>query len=180
MVLVFAAEARRGKHSVMAEQPENEVYLSAQHIREWKGEYEALITERSTLNAQITELQGKQGEVSAKIASIGQKLQLAIPFSPGLSEWIQEQEFSATPDNVTLTNAILKAFLRVPGGHAMPRQNIAHYLPQVGYPAQKLQANPNYLYIALKRLVDRKLIEEAHSGHFRLTNEGRMAAQKQR
>lgn len=159
---------------------DDEIYLSAKHIRDWKADYEASVTEASAIAAQITDLQSKHTQLTSKVHGLRTKIQLAIPFSPGLGEWIQEQEFNSSGDNVTLTKAILKSVAQIPGGHPMNCQTITAQVPRFGYPPQKLNSNPNYLYIALKRLTDRKLLEEIQpgSGNFRLTNEGRMEAQK--
>jgi hypothetical protein len=156
---------------------DDEVYLSAKHIRDWKAEFEALTIEQSGVSVQINSLQKRHTELANKIQSLRQKLHLAIPFSPSLGEWIQEKEFDATPDNVTLTDAILKAIVRFQvANRNMLQQNVQ----QFGYPAQKLQSNPNYLYIALKRLKDRKFIEEAPPDQFRLTSAGQAEAAQKR
>lgn len=160
------------------EQPD-EVYLSAQLIRQWMAEYTTLLAERTSLSAQQIELQRKMNEVGSKIQVLGNKLRAAAPFSPKILEWMQEQEFDQI-ENVALTDAILKALLRIPPGSAMNRNILQNTVPQLGYPAQKLQANPNYLYIALKRLADRNLITEAPPGHFSLTGPGRVEAQTKR
>jgi hypothetical protein len=157
---------------------DDEVYLSAKHIREWKADYEASINEASVIAAQINELQAKHAQIASKIQGLKQKIHLAIPFSPGLGEWIQEQEFNSSGDNVTLTKAILKSLAQIPPGHPMPRQNIPMLVPRFGYPQQKLNSNPNYLYIALKRLTDRKLLEEMPGGNYKLTDVGRIESQK--
>jgi hypothetical protein len=157
---------------------DDEVYLSAKHIRDWKADYEASINEASVVSAQITELQAKQTQLASKIQGLKQKIHSAIPFSPSLGEWMQEQEFDSSGDNTTLTKAILKTLAQVPVGHPMNRGNIPGMVPRFGYPQQKLSSNPNYLYIALKRLTDRKLLEEMPGGNYRLTDMGRMEAQK--
>lgn len=157
---------------------DDEIYLSAKHIRDWKADYEASVNEASAIATQIQELQAKQSQLANKILVLKQKIHSAIPFSPSLGEWIQEQEFNSSGDNVTLTKAILKSLAQLPLGHAMNRQQIPQLVPRFGYPPQKLNANPNYLYIALKRLADRKLVEEVPGGSFKLTETGRTEAQR--
>jgi DNA-binding PadR family transcriptional regulator len=55
----------------------------------------------------------------------------------------------------------------------MSKSIIMQTVHQYGYPQQKLQANPNYINIALKRLIDRRLIYEGPSGHYAITDAGR-------
>lgn len=157
---------------------ENEILLSAKQVRDWKAEYEALITQQSALVTHIHDLQRQHAELVNKAQVVMNKIHGALPFLPELGEWIQEQQFNSSGDNATLTKAILKTLTLVPIGHAMNRQQIPQHVARFGYPPQKLQANPNYLYIALKRLVDRKYLEEVPGGSFRLTQTGRTEAQK--
>lgn len=163
----------------MTDQPnDDEVYLSAQLIRQWQAEYSQLLTERASLTDQQAEIQKRMNEVASKIQSLGNKLRAAAPFSPKILEWMQEQEFE--PENVALTDAILKALLRTHPNQRINRNMLQQLVPQAGYPANKLQANPNYLYIALKRLADRNLIIEDPPGHFQLTGTGRVEAHTKR
>lgn len=157
---------------------ENEVLLSAKLVRDWKAEYEALTAEQSALVTHINDLQKQHTELGNKAQKVMAKIYGAVPFLPELSQWIQEQQFNSSGDNATLTKAILKSLAQFPPGHAMNRQQIPQQVQRFGYPQQKLTANPNYLYIALKRLTDRKLLEEVLGGSFRLTETGRMEAQK--
>jgi len=54
-------------------------------------------------------------------------------------------------------------------GRPVPRDGIKANLPGIGgYPLARLNANPNYLYTAINRLVKRDEIEESPSGHFRM------------
>jgi hypothetical protein len=161
----------------MTENEEDRVYLSAKDIRQWKDEYAALIAERMALANEFTDLQKRQTDVGNRIAALGQRLRQAVPFSPELAAWLEDQDFNL-PENVALTDAILKSLLRTHLNAPMQRQAIQQMVPQLGYPAQKLQSNPNYLYIALKRLSDRNLIVEAPPHHFRLTDQGRAEASK--
>jgi hypothetical protein len=163
----------------MPENTENEIYLSAQLVREWQDEYVALTSHRTDLTREQEALIKQINEANARLGVLLHKIKAAAPFSPKILEWLQEQEFVAQPDNVALTDAILKVFLRFATGIPIPRQNFVNVLPSVGYPAQKLNANPNYLYIALKRLRERELIEEVGgAGHFVITPKGRAEAQK--
>ncbi len=164
----------------MADQEESEVYLSGTHIRQWKADYEALLAERATLAGQMAELQQKQNAVNTNIQNLANKLRLAIPFAPGLSEWLEDQDFNLSPETTALTDAILKALMQIPPGHQIQPVQIQGLVPRFGYPQQKLQANPNYLYIALRRLVVRGFVEEPMKGTYRLTQPGRTQAQQRR
>ena len=159
----------------------DEVYLSTSLIREWKAEYEAAVSERNALVVQIHELQQKQSAFDAKIQSLTNKIKSATPFAPDLSEWLEEQSFNQSNETLALPDAILKLMIRIfpMNGHVQAFQ-IQQHLPQVGYPQQKLSATPNYLGIALKRLVGRNLLAESPKGQFRLTTQGRMHAQQLR
>ena len=205
MLGITLVAARQPERSSMTNE-NSTVYLSEPMICGWQDEYVSLAAARTELTAQVSEMNKKVGEIDTKLTELIQKIRAAVPFNPTLGEWVQEQEFEAQPDNVALTDAILKAFLRFPQAavvhaaarhHRLPpglrqqivnqpppapptinRQQIVQILPSVGYPAQKLNANPNYLYIALKRLLKRELIEEPSPGQFRITPKGRMEAQK--
>jgi hypothetical protein len=155
-----------------------EIYLSAKIVRQWMADYTSLIAQRAALGQQITELQSKQNQVVQKISEVTSKLYGAGQLLEPVRDWIIEQEFNAQPDNTTLPKAILTVLSRTPGGHPVPRQNIQSLIAGAGYPQQRLQQNPNYLYIALKRLLDRKLIQEGPAAHYQLTNDGRAEAQK--
>jgi hypothetical protein len=165
----------------MSDPNETEVYLSAAHIREWKADYEAALTERSVLAGQLIKLQQNQQAVVERIQSLANKLRAAIPFAPELSEWLEEQDFNRSAENLALPDAILKVMVRIfPANAHVPGHQIHQHLPQVGYPPQKLQATPNYLGIALKRLVARGLLQEAQKGQYGLTQPGRVHAQQLR
>jgi hypothetical protein len=158
---------------------EGQIFLSEKLIQQWKVEYVSLFGERNQLSEQLKEVQSKQNVVTAKIQEIGNKLRSATAFSPPLAEWMIEQEVESA-ENIPLTTAILKALLRLHQNQAMNRNNLQVLVPQLGYPAQKLQANPNYIYIAIKRLLERKppLIREHPPGHYMLPPEGRAEAMK--
>jgi seryl-tRNA synthetase len=157
---------------------EDLVYLSERLIRQWMDEYVSLNAQRARLIAQVDELQNKINELHPIIQNLNTKIRAAVPFSSKVGEWIEEQEANS-PDNIALTDAILKTLLRVTNPTvALQRSTLQTSVAQFGYPAHKLQANPNYLYIALKRLIDRKLIMEEPAHHFRLTDTGRAEAQQ--
>jgi hypothetical protein len=156
---------------------EGQIFLSEKRVQQWKDEYIRLLGEQRTLAVQSKELQNKQTAVNNQINEIGHKLRSAIPFSPPLSEWMTEQEIDRG-ENIPLTTAILKSLLRVPVGHRMNRMAVQQTVPQLGYSPQKLQATPNYLHIALKRLLERKLIIENPAGSYLLTEAGRAEAVK--
>jgi len=164
---------------MLNQQADNEiVYLSEKLIRQWMDEYVSLNAERARLIAQVAELQKKIGELQPIIQNLNNKIRAAVPFSPKVAEWIEEQE-SNSPDNIALTDAILKSLLRVMNPTvALQRVTLQGTVTQLGYPEHKLQANPNYIYIALKRLIDRKLIMEEPAHHFRLTDAGRVEAEQ--
>jgi hypothetical protein len=164
----------------MTENAEDTVYLSEQLIRRWQDEYVGLASERADVTTQVDQLNKRVTEINGKLTALQNKLKSAVPFNPKLIEWLQEQEFMAQPENVALTDAILKVFLRFPAPQQIPRQNFNNILPAVGYSPQRLQANPTYLYIALKRLIVRELIEEPTPGQFRITNKGREEAMKKK
>src|ERR1700721_954540 len=107
----------------MADDEENEVYLSAKLIRQWQDEYVELVNERTTLTTQINELNQKAGVIISKLGPLMNKKKAAAPFSGKIAEWIQEQEFNSAPDNVTLTSAILKALVR---NQVMNRNMLQH------------------------------------------------------
>jgi hypothetical protein len=161
-------------------QAEDEVYLSEQLIRQWMDEYVSLNAERVRLIAQVDEFQKQIGELLPVIQNLDNKIRAAVPFSPRVARWIEDQEDNS-PDNIALTDAILKALLRVTNPTvALQRTTLQTTVTQLGYPAHKLQANPNYFYIALKRLIDRKLIMAEPAHHFRLTDTGRMEAEQKK
>lgn len=156
----------------MPDEEDNQVYLSSQHVRQWMTEYSEAIDARIGLQTQANEIQQKVNELTTKIQALGTKLKSAMPFEPKIAEWMTEREFDAT-ENIPLTNAILRGLFRIPLGQFVQRNQIHSLVQQVGYPLQKLQANQNYLYIALKRLTDRKLIVEQQNGYFAITETGR-------
>jgi hypothetical protein len=162
----------------MSTEDENEVYLSAAQVRGWQDEYSGLGNERADVGTQIQALNKRAGEINARQSELLNKIRAAAAFSPKIAEWVQEQDFNAQPDNTTLTKAILKALLRIPGQPVVPRQNIQATLPHVGYPQQRIATNPNYFYTALKRLVGRGHLFEPQPGFYQLTQEGRLEAQK--
>ena len=161
-------------------QKDDAVYLSEKLIRQWMDEYVSLKGERIRLIAQVDEFQKKIDDLLPLIQNLDQKLRAAVPFSPKLAEWLEQQEDSS-PDNIALTDAILKSLLRVTNpAVSLQRATLQNTVTQLGYPAHKLQANPNYLYIAIKRLMDRKLIMEEPAHHFRLTEVGRVEAEQKK
>jgi seryl-tRNA synthetase len=159
-------------------QREDEVYLSDKLIRQWMDEYVSLDGERRRLTAQVSELQEKISELLPVIQTLDDKIRAAAAFSPKLAQWIEEQEDNS-PDNVALRDAILKSLLMVTNSTvALQKSTLQSAVSQLGYPAQKLQTNPDYLHMALRRLRDRKLIVEEPADHFRLTDAGRVEAKK--
>jgi hypothetical protein len=158
----------------------DEVYLSERLIREWMEQYVTLNAERVSLIAQVSVLQTKIDELLPIIQNLNNQLRAAIPFSPKVAEWLEEQEDNS-PDSAALTDAILKTLLRVTNPTvALQRTTLQSTVTLHGYPVHKLQANPNYLYIALKRLMGRGLIVEEPDHHFRLTEAGRSEAEQKK
>ena len=161
-------------------QEEDEVYLSERLIRQWMEKYVSLNGERIRLIAKVDEFEKKISELLPVIQELSNKLRAAVPFSPKLTEWLEEQDDNS-PENIALTDAILKSLFRVTNATvSLQRATLQNTVTQLGYPAHKLQANPNYLYIALKRLMDRKLIMEEPAHHFRLTEAGRAEAEQKK
>jgi hypothetical protein len=72
-------------------QAENEIYLSDELIRQWMDDYVSLNAERVRLIAQVEELQKKIGELLPIIQQLDNKIRAAVPFSPKVLEWIEEQ-----------------------------------------------------------------------------------------
>jgi hypothetical protein len=167
----------RSEIITMADSDPNEVLLTVEQIRQWMDEYKAIGAERARLNAVLEETQKGLSETDTKLITIAKKLRLAAPFYPKISEWLEEEEFN-TPDSVALTLAILTALAHHPVNTSISRNVLQQTVGQFGYPPQKLLANPNYLSIALKRLITRQLIEEAAAQHFKITPVGRAEAAK--
>jgi hypothetical protein len=156
------------------EKRDPEVLLTRQHIHQWMDEFSALLAERVEISKKQEEMQHRSNVVGQNIQMLHHRLLAVAPFYPSIVEWLKEQEI-VSPDGVALTQAILRVLQQIPNQAAMNRLNIQQLVPQFGYPAHKLQANQNYMNIALKRLVDRRLVEEfpASSGHYRITDAGR-------
>ncbi len=180
--MIQRAARLAGREETMTEEnsDEGQIFLSEKLIQQWKTEYLSLFNQRNTLAQQVREVQAQQLQVNNKIQEIGNKLRGASQFLPSLGEWIIEQDIESTAENISLTTAILKALARHAPHVAVNRNTLQTTVPQLGYPAQKLQANQNYMYIAIKRLLERKppLIKENPPGHYSLTNEGRAEAMK--
>lgn len=118
------------------------------------------------LAAELKRVRAQAQNLSAKIDEIDGRLRSAVAFVPALKEWLDAVDFE---DDVALTDAIVAVLKRKPTGRMVPRDEIRRQLPTVGYSSAKLAANPNYFYIALKRLVERGLIVEgAPTGRFAL------------
>jgi hypothetical protein len=138
----------------------------------------SLNAERARLIAQADELRKKISDLLPIIQNLDTKIRAAVPFSAKVADWIEDQEANS-PDNIALTDAILKSLLTVMNPTtSLQRATLISTVTQLGYPEHKLQANPNYIYIALKRLIDRKLIMEEPAHHFRLTDQGRLEAEQ--
>lgn len=159
----------------------DEIYLSSGQIREWQIEYETLGNELVQLMEQAKVINQRQQSVNQKIQSLAHKIRLAVPFAPALAEWLEEQNFNQSAETLALPDAILKVMIRAfPMNPHVPLNMIQSQLPQFGYPPQKLHATPNYLGIALKRLVARSLLVEPVKGQYGLTQAGRAYAQQLR
>jgi hypothetical protein len=134
---------------------ENKVFLSSEHIKVWQDE-------RMTLAAELVSIDERTRLLRARIEEIDKMLQSAAIFVPALKEWLE----SISPEDAALTEAILKTLRARAVGTTLSRDGIKARLPQHGYPASKLEANPNYLYTAMKRLIDRGLIVERTPGGY--------------
>jgi hypothetical protein len=128
--------------------------------------------------AELVEVQRKIGPLTAAIRQMDNLLKAVAPSFPGLEDWIKENisanplidDTNTTVEDVPLTNAIKRVLMgrREPPGRLTTRERIKVGLPSAGYPLDKINANPNYLYTALKRLVDRGEIIEAPGGNYRI------------
>jgi len=147
---------------------EKQVLLSSADLEQWRAEWEKI-------DDDIAEAEKRVHDVHRRKQELSHLLQGAAVFSSELATWwkaqqelqIQRQE-QASGDDVALTDAIVRFLkLRTPQRPAS-RERIRNHLPSVGYPNAKIMANPNYLYTALKRLIDRKIIKEGPAGHYSL------------
>jgi hypothetical protein len=157
----------------------DDILLSAELIKQWIEQYESLSGRKDEITKKIQELNGEAQQISNELVGLQHKMATARPFSRRLQEWLQQQEDN-NPETIALTDAILKTLLKFPPGAMINREHIKSFVSQTGYPSAKLQANPNYFYIALKRLTDRGLIAEAPPGNFKLTDAGRAETTKPR
>jgi hypothetical protein len=124
--------------------------------------------ERMQLAEQIREEDEKVSALRVELAKVDDRLRAAMLFVPELQDWFdQEDEKQMGQEVVPLTDAIIR-FLTANKGRVFPRDTIKANLQNFGYAVTKLNANPNYLYTALKRLIKRDEIVEAPPGHFRL------------
>jgi predicted nuclease with TOPRIM domain len=149
----------------MSDQPHvtTTAFLTAEHVEQWKAERSNFADRLSALKGQVEQINAEMTQITAEIAKRDQMLRNAVPFVPGLAEWLD----SIDPETIALTDAI-KRVLQMHHGQPLNREIIKQILPRTGYVTQKLNANPNYFYTALKRLVDRQQIIESPPGHFRL------------
>jgi len=149
---------------------EFKVLLSSADVANWQREWLTIDDRIRLAEKQITELRAAKSELL-------KKLEGAALFVPEVATWLKEQtehlrlkEEKEAPDDVALTDAIVRV-LRTrtnPARPTMARDRIRAYLPAAGYPTAKIQANPNYLYVALKRLADRGIILESPAGHYKM------------
>jgi hypothetical protein len=143
--------------------PATTAFLTAEHVENWKAERASFVDQQNKLKEQLAVIQQKIAQCATEIAQREQMLRQAIPFVPDLADWFESMD----PEAIALTDAIKRA-LHMHRGQALNREIIKQLLPRVGYAVAKLNANPNYFYTALKRLVIRNEIMEAPPGHFRL------------
>lgn len=126
-----------------------EIFLSAQVIKDLKAK-------RSAATEEIKELEARLKTAREQALEYESKLRAAAFFVPALAKELEEEADEA--ELPSLTEAILKTLRRYPPGSARPLASIRARLSVEGYPEAKLRANPNYFYTALKRLKDRNLI----------------------
>jgi hypothetical protein len=144
----------------------SDVLLSKEDIEGWKREWEGIDDNIANAEARVQELRTRK-------IKLAQLLRGAMVFAPGLENWIHLQEASRplggpqdTSDDVALTDAILSV-LRHRFPLSVSREEIRLELPAHGYPTEKIQNNPNYLYTALGRLVrSGKIVEAVPAGHY--------------
>ena len=139
---------------------EVKVFLSSSDVELWKAD-------RARIVGEITEATAKIEALRADLNTLDKKMKAAILFVPDLEEWLDEEtERQMGQEAVALTDAIKKV-LAINILRPVPRDEIKLQLSKVGYSTEKLRANPNYFYIALKRLVERNEITEAKPGFFK-------------
>ena len=144
-----------------ASSPQGPQIITAQMVRPWQDEH-------TRLRIELEETKAKIGPLQAKLSQMDALIKAAAPYSPELQEWLElEEERAMGAEGVALTDAIKKA-LTAHKGKPLARDTIKNLLPQYGYPAAKLQVNPNYFYTALKRLGTRQEITEEPPGQFQL------------
>lgn len=121
---------------------------------------------RATLVAQRRELLDQVAPLTAEIADIDNKTAAAMLIAPSVADVFFKAD--AVDDAVQLPDAILEA-LKIPPipTPGITREQIKQRLPMVKYDVSRLQANPNFLHIALKQMVERKQLVEKGS-RFRL------------
>jgi hypothetical protein len=147
----------------MSDQDANEsnILLRVSDITGWKAEWESMDDAIQEAEARVKQLRRRRSELSTLLTG-------AVAFAPDLKNWLEEQEQKRlereardAPEDLALTDAILKILKKQ--GKAT-RDVIRGHLPGAGYAIQKIQANPNYLYTAIARLIARDKIEETAPG----------------
>ena len=133
-----------------------------QQATAWKTQRDFLILEQTKSLEQQKVIAKRLAEMSSELQILDKNLVAAATLAPELEEQLQDV---LVPEEPALTDAIVKVLQQKPEG--VDREYIRGRLPVVGYATAKLDKNPNYLYIALKRLINRRRIEE-NEGKFRI------------
>lgn len=141
---------------------ENHAILTTEDIRQWQDRFSEISEEIGEARRKIADLEGERSafEVKFKAASL---------FAPDITQWLSEQVPPA--EEIALTEAIIKA-LQTNGPKSIARDRLKSLLPAAGYAETKLNANPNYLYVAIKRLLTREKIVEVEEGTYKIKPAG--------
>lgn len=141
------------------------VLLSTDDVARWQHEWLTIDDRIRDAELHISELRKLKTELLRRLEGVSL-------FVPEVSSWLKEQqellrqkEEREAPDDVALTEAIVRVLTARGPARPVTRERLRAYLPNFGYSTTKIQANPNYLYIALKRLVDRGIIVEGPTGY---------------
>jgi hypothetical protein len=143
------------------ERPRDDEVITSEMAELWQNE-------RVRISEEIAQILAKTNRLQARLVHINGLLKAAAALRPEIQDWLDSEEEKAMGEEAVVLTTAIKRFLTANKGKPSQREAIKTGLPQHGYPAIKLQANPNYFYTALKRLVKREEILEAPSGAFSL------------
>lgn len=137
--------------------PSNMEKALVSEVTQWIQERTVLVQGREVAAAVVSDHDKRIGEIDKRIAA-------AAVLSHVVDE--MKQELEAESGKVPLTKAIVDVLTTVFPGRPVDRNLLKKSVTRVGYPVDRLNTNPNYLYIAIRRLLDRDLIKEEPEGHF--------------